>query len=213
VHHTYLLLGLTAIFDLPSTYPYSPEIFMYTTPEQFISATKSGLEAQFAAITAFNKKAFDGLEQFVSLNVNAAKATFEEGTATAQQLINAKDAQEFINLTSAQAKPNADKALAYSRHLASIATATQQEFTKAVESHIAETNAKVVSLIDEVTKNAPAGSEQAVTALKTVVGNISAGYEQLTKSTKQAVQTLEENLANATKQFTQAADKVVVKKK
>ena len=186
---------------------------MYTTPEQFISATKSGLEAQFAAITAFNKKAFDGLEQFVSLNMNAAKATFEEGTATAQQLINAKDAQEFINLTSAQAKPNADKALAYSRHLASIATATQQEFTKAVESHIAETNAKVVSLIDEVTKNAPAGSEQAVTALKTVVGNINAGYEQLTKSTKQAVQTLEENLANATKQFTQAAEKVVVAKK
>ncbi|MBC3832388.1 phasin family protein [Undibacterium amnicola] len=180
---------------------------MYTTPEQFIAATKTNLEAQFAAITALNQKAFEGLEQFVSLNVNAAKATFEEGTAATQQLLNAKDAQELIALASAQAKPNAEKALAYGRHLATITSATQQEFTKAVESHIAETNAKVVSLIDEVTKNAPAGSEQAVTALKSVVGNINAGYEQMSKTTKQAVATLEDNLANATKQFTQAAEK------
>ncbi|MDE2429217.1 MAG: phasin family protein [Burkholderiales bacterium] len=186
---------------------------MYTTPEQFIAATKSNLEAQFASLTALNKKAFEGLEQLVSLNVNAAKATIEEGTAAAKQLVAAKDAQEFFSLTAAQAQPSAEKALAYGRHLASITSATQQEFTKAVEAHIAETNAKVVSLIDEVTKNAPAGSEQAVTALKSVVGNINAGYEQLSKTTKQAVQTLEDNLTKATQQFTQAAEKATAKKK
>ncbi|MDO9191411.1 MAG: phasin family protein [Undibacterium sp.] len=186
---------------------------MYTTPEQFIAATKANLETQFAALTSLNKKAFEGLEQFVSLNVNAAKASFEESTAAAKQLATAKDAQEFISLTTAQAKPTAEKALAYGRHLASITNATQQEFTKAVEAHIAETNAKVTSLIEEVTKNAPAGSEQAVTALKSVVGNINAGYELLTKTTRQAVQTLEDNLANATQQFTQAAEKTVSKKK
>lgn len=185
---------------------------MYTTPEQFIAATKTNLEAQFAALTALNKKTFEGLEQIVSLNVNAAKANFEESTAAVQELVNAKDPQEFIALTQAQAKPNAEKALAYGRHLASITTATQQEFTKAFEAQVADTNAKVITLIDEVTKNAPAGSEQAVTALKTVIGNINAGYDQLTKTSKQAVQTLEDNLANATKQFTQAAEKTSKKK-
>jgi phasin family protein len=186
---------------------------MYTTPEQFIAATKTNLEVQFAALTALNQKAYEGLEQIISLNVSAFKASFEEGTAAAQQLVSAKDAQEFLTLTTAQAKPTAEKALAYGRHLASITSGTQQEFTKAVESQIADTNAKVVALIDEVTKNAPAGSEQAVTALKSVVGNINAGYEQLSKTTKQAVSTLEENLANATKQFTQAAEKTTSKKK
>lgn len=186
---------------------------MYTTPEQFFAASKTGFEAQFAALTALNKKAFEGFEQIVSLNVNAVKATFEEGTAAAQQLVTAKDPQELLNLTTAQAKPSAEKALAYGRHLSTITSATQQEFTKAVESHIAETNAKVISFIDEITKHAPAGSEQAVTALKTAVGNINAGYEQLSKTTKQAVATLEDNLANATKQFTQAAEKTTAKKK
>ena len=185
---------------------------MTTTPEQFIAATKANLEAQFASLTALNKKAFEGLEQIVALNVNAAKASLEEGTATAKQLISAKDPQEFFNLTSAQVQPAAEKALAYGRHLATITSATQQEFSKAVEAHIADTNAKVVALIDEVTKNAPAGSEQAVTALKTVVGNVNAGYEQLAKTTKQAVQTLEENLNKATQQFTQAAEKATAKK-
>ncbi|WP_423679176.1 MULTISPECIES: phasin family protein [unclassified Undibacterium] len=186
---------------------------MSTSPEQFIAATKANLEAQFASLTALNKKAFEGLEQLFALNVNAAKASIEEGTATAKQLLSAKDPQEFFTLTSAQAQPTAEKALAYGRHLASITSATQQEFTKAVEAHIAETNTKVISLIDEVTKNAPAGSEQAVTALKSMVGNINAGYEQLSKTTKQAVETLEENLAKATQQFTQAAEKVTPKKK
>ena len=186
---------------------------MYTTPEQFIAATTAGLQAQFAALTSLNKKAFEGLEQLVSLNVNAAKATFEESSAAAKELANAKDPQAFFAFTAAQAQPGAEKALAYGRHLASITNATQQEFTKAVEAHIAETNAKVSSLIDEVTKNAPAGSEQAVIALKSVVGNINAGYEQISKTTKQAVQTLEENLANATAQFTQAAEKTTGKKK
>jgi len=183
------------------------------TPEQFIASTKANLEAQFASLTSLNKKAFEGLEQLFALNVNAAKASLEEGTAAAKQLLNAKDPQEFFSLTAAQAQPSAEKALAYGRHLASITTATQQEFTKAVEAHIAETNTKVISLIDEVTKNAPAGSEQAVTALKSVVGNINAGYEQLSKTTKQAVQTLEENLNKATQQFTQAAEKATAKKK
>lgn len=186
---------------------------MYTTSEQFVAATKANLENQFAALTSLNKKAFEGLEQIVALNVNAAKATMEETTAAAKQFVGAKDAQEAFSLAAAQAKPSAEKALAYGRHLASITAATQAEFTKAVENHIAETNAKVVSLIDEVTKNAPAGSEQAITALKTVIGNINAGYEQLSKTSKQAIQTLEESLASATQQFTQATEKATTSRK
>jgi phasin family protein len=200
--------------DVAATFAISPtEKTMTTTPEQFIAATKANLEAQFASVAALNKKAFEGLEQLLTLNVNAAKAGLEESTAAAKQLLNAKDPQEFFNLTSAQVQPAAEKVLAYSRHLTSIATATQQEFTKAVETHIADTNTKVIGLIDEVTKNAPAGSEQAVVALKTVVGNINAGYEQLSKTAKQAQQTLEDNLNKATQQFTQAAEKATAKKK
>jgi hypothetical protein len=95
--------------------------------------------------------------------------------------------------------------------VAAIAAGTQAEFTKAAETQIAETNRKVISLVDEVSKNAPAGSENVVAAFKASLGNANAGYEQFTKSTKQAVETIESNVTAAVSQFTQAAQKAVPK--
>ena len=182
---------------------------MFSIPEQFSSATKTNLEAQFALFSSLTGKAFEGIEKIVELNLTAAKATLEESTAAAKQLLSAKDPQEFFSLSAAQAQPSAEKAIAYGRHLAAITSGTQAEFSKAAESQIAETNRKVLSLVEEVTKNAPAGSENAVAILKTAIGNANAGYEQFSKTSKQAVEAIEANLASAVNQFTQVAEKVV----
>lgn len=180
---------------------------MFSIPEQFSSATKASLDAQFALFTSLSGKAFESIEKIVELNLTAAKATLEESTATAKQLLSAKDPQEFFALTAAQAQPAAEKATAYSRHLAAIASGAKEEFSKAAESQIAETNRKVISLVEEVSKNAPAGSENAVAMFKSAIGNANAGFEQFSKSSKQAVETIEANLASAVSQFTQATAK------
>ena len=182
---------------------------MFSIPEQFSSATKTNLEAQFALFSSLTSKAFEGIEKIVELNLTAAKATLEESTAAAKQLLSAKDPQELFSLSAAQAQPSAEKAIAYGRHLAAITSGTQAEFRKAAESQIAETNRKVLSLVEEVTKNAPAGSENAVAILKSAIGNANAGYEQFSKTSKQAVEAIEANLTSAVNQFTQAAEKVV----
>ena len=186
---------------------------MFSLPEEFSAATKSHFEAQLAMITALTSKAFESVEKIVDLNMNAVKASLDESTVAAKQLIAIKDPQELIALTTAQAQPTADKAMAYSRHLASIASSTQAEFTKAAETQIAETNRKVLALVEEVSKNAPAGSEQLVAMMKSAIGNANAGYEQLTKTTKQAVEAMEGNLNNAVAQFSQAAEKTIKSKK
>ena len=184
---------------------------MFAIPEQFSNATKANLESQFAIFSSLTSKAFEGIERLAELNITAAKATLEESSNTAKQLLNAKDPQEFFALTAAQAQPTAEKAISYSRQLASIAAGTQAEFSKAAEEQIAETNRKVVSLVDEVTKNAPAGTENVVAAIKASIGNANAGYEQFTKTAKQAAQAVENNVNAAVTQFTQAAQKVAAK--
>ncbi|NMM36176.1 MAG: phasin family protein [Glaciimonas sp.] len=181
---------------------------MFSVSEQFSSATKANFEAQIAMITSLTNKAFESIEKVIDLNMNAAKSSLEESTVAARQLFSAKDPQEFFSLTSNQAKPTAEKALAYSRHLANIASNAQAEFTKVAETQIAETNRKVLSLIEEVTKNAPAGSENVVAMLKTAIGNANAGYDQLTKTTKQAVETLESNMNTAASKFSDVTSKV-----
>jgi phasin family protein len=180
---------------------------MFSTNDQFSNAAKLNFEAQLAAVTALTNKAFESVAQLVDLNVNAAKASLEQSKATAQQLLAAKDPQEFFTLSAAQSQPNAENVLAYSRNLASIASSAQAEFTKAAETQIAETTRKVSALVDDVAKNAPAGSENAIAMLKSAITNANASYEQLSKTTKQATESLEENVNNAVKQFSQTTAK------
>ena len=180
---------------------------MFAIPEQFSNATKANFESQFAIFSSLTTKAFEGMEKLVELNLTAAKASLEESSITTRQLLAAKDPQEFFSLTAAQAQPSAEKAMSYSRQVAAIAAGTQAEFTKAAEAQIAETNRKVITLVDEVTKNAPAGSENVVAAIKAGIGNANAGYEQLTKTTKQAVEAMETNVNAAVTQFAQAVPK------
>ena len=180
---------------------------MFAIPEQFSNATKANLESQFALLSSLTSKTFESMEKLVELNINTARATLSDSSSTARQLLSAKDPQEFFQLSAAQAQPSAEKALTYSRQLASIASGTGAEFSKAAEGQIVEANRKVISLVDEVSKNAPAGSESYVAAVKTAISNANAGYEQFSKTTKQAVEAIESNLNAAVSQFSATARK------
>jgi phasin family protein len=186
---------------------------MFAIPEQFSNATKATFESQYAIFSSLTSKAFESMEKLMELNISAAKASLEESANTTRQLLGAKDAQEFLSLTAAQVQPGAEKAMAYSRQVAAIAAGTQAEFTKAAETQLAETNSKVISLVDEMSKNAPAGSENVVAAFKASIGNANAGYEQFSKTAKQAAQTMESNVTAAVSQFTQAAQNMAAKAK
>lgn len=180
---------------------------MFTLPEQFSSVAKANFEAQLSLLTSLTGKAFESVEKVVDLNLNVAKASLEDSSIAAKQLISAKDPQEFFSLSAAQAQPTAAKAIAYGRHLAGIATSAQAEFTRAAEEQIAEAGRKVSALVEDVSKNAPAGSENVIAMFKSALGNANAGYEQFTRTTKQAVEVMEANVNSAVSQFSQAAEK------
>jgi len=186
---------------------------MFTSPEHFSAATKANFDTFLAGWSNLTGKAIESVEKIVELNMTVAKTAFEESNAAAKQLISAKDPQEFFTLTAAHVQPTADKALAYARHVATIANGAQAEYTKAAEAHVADANRKVVAFVDEITKNAPAGSEDVVKLLKTAIGNANAGYDQFNKSTKQVVETLEANLNSAVSQISQATTKATSRAK
>ncbi len=186
---------------------------MFSNPDQFSNATKASFDAQLSAMSDLANKALHSVAELVELNMNTVKATLEHSSAAAQQILAAKDAQEVMAVGSAQAQPNAEKALAYARHLAGIAAKAQAEFTKAAEERMAETSRHVSTLMDDLSKSAPAGSENAIAMIKASIANASAGYEQLTKAAKQAGETLEDNISQATKHFVPATEKPARSKK
>jgi phasin family protein len=179
---------------------------MFSIPEQFSAASKANVAAQLALFSTLSSKAFESVEKLIELNINAAKSSLVESNAAAKQLLAAKDVQELMSLSSAYAQPNAEKALAYGRQLAGIASGVQAEITKAAETQVAESSRKVLELVEELSKSAPAGSESAFAFVKTAIGNAGAGYEQFSKTTKQAVDTMEANLHTAVNTFAQTTE-------
>ncbi len=178
---------------------------MFSAADQLSNATKASIDSQLAAMSELANKALHSVAELVELNITTAKESLAQTSAAAQQMLTAKDAQEFFSLTSTQAQPQAEKVLAYGRHIASIATKAQAEFTKTTEARVAETAKQVNKLINDLAEAAPAGSENAIALLKTSVANANATYEQIVKASKQAFESMEDSVNEATKHFAPAA--------
>ncbi len=180
---------------------------MFPIQDQISVATKNSLEANLAMYTALTNKTLESVEKLVNLNITAVKASMEESSAAARQLLAAKDPQEFISVVTAQAKPALEKAVAYGNHVSGIASSARAEFVKAAEAQIAALNNKVNELVEEVSKKAPAGTEGMVTIVKSALGNANDGYGQFVSTAKQAMEALEANVNAAVGQFVKVAGK------
>jgi len=169
-------------------------MLMYVTPEQIAATNKAGVEA----ILGFANSQFAAFERLSALSFNATKSAFEESVDHAKSLLGAKDIQEFVNLNTAVAQPNLEKAIAYSRSVYEIASQTQGEIAKFIEAQAAEFNKNLVGLLDKVSKNAPAGSDVAVAAVKSALATAGSAYDSFNKVAKQATEIAEANFAAAT---------------
>lgn len=166
---------------------------MYTTPEQLAGVNKANVET----LLTFANTSFASAERIAALNLNTARTLLEDSVANAKTLLSAKDAQEFLNLQTSLAQPIVEKAIAYSRSLYEIAMQTQEEFGKIVESQFAEVNKNVASALDKAAKNAPAGSDVAVSAVKQMIAAANSAYDNFNKVAKQAHEIAEANVTAA----------------
>ena len=162
---------------------------MTYTAEQLVAAQKANVETLFDLTT----KTFEGVEKLVALNLQVAKTSLAEAAETAQAALTVKDAQEFFALQASLLQPSAEKAAAYSRHLYEIIAGTNAEVSRVAESTIADGQKKVLSLVDNAVKNAPAGTENAVALVKSAVAAANNAYESVTKAAKQAGEVAEAN--------------------
>ena len=160
------------------------------TVEQITAAQQANLNTMFG-LTA---KAFEGVEKLIELNIQASKAAMAESAYKAHALLAVKDAQELIAMQAAMVQPLAEKAAAYSRHVYEIASGTAAEFNAAAESQSAEAQKKFMTVVDNASKNAPAGSETAVAVMKSAVAAANNAVESVQKAVKQATELAESNM-------------------
>lgn len=167
---------------------------MYAAPEQLSTASKANVEAALNLANA----AFASAERLAALNLNTARSLLEDTVNNAKALMAAKDMQELLNLQASMSQPAMEKAVAYARSLYEIASQTQEEFGKIFEGQFAEVNRNVTTVLDKAAKNAPAGSDVAVAAVKSAIAAANSAYDTMTKAAKQVAEIAEANVAAAT---------------
>jgi phasin family protein len=167
---------------------------MYVTPEQIQAASKANVETFLAVANT----QFAALEKLANIQASAMKSAFEDSIANTRALLGAKDVQEFVSLQNSFAQPTLEKAMAYSRSVYEVATGANAELSKVAERRVAEWNENFVSMLDKVSKNAPAGSDVAVAAVKSMLAAANSAYDNFTKVAKQATEIAEANVAAAT---------------
>jgi phasin family protein len=173
--------------------------------EQLTALNKSHLDAalRFTEITS------ESLEKLADLQFKMAKTAFADGVKTAKQLGTVKDASELAAVGGALSQPTWEKAQAYAKSVYEVATTTQAEISSLLEQQLSEVSKNVLGVLDGALRNAPAGSEGAVAAVKSVVQSASAAYESMLKATKQMVVVAESNAATTAAQVTAPRKKVV----
>lgn len=174
---------------------------MSAIPEQVVAGQKASLNNLLAVQGAM----FSGFEKLVDLHLKVIKASLDEVAETTQKAIAVKDAQEALAFTSSLAQPNAEKAMAYSKHVYDIFSGVQVDLTKLTEEQIAQGQQQISDVIDQVAQNAPTGSEGAIALVKNSMATANNAYESAVKAARQASDAVESNITAATQAASEAA--------
>lgn len=168
-------------------------------PEEF---AKSGVN--FALF--FANTAFDGIERLAVLNLAASRSAFEAFISNVNTLLGVKDFKSFVEVQKELAAPSLEKGIEYSRNVIAIASDAKEKIAKQVETHVADTSAKVSGMVEKALESAPAGSEVAVAAVKTAMKSANEAMDGLNKVAKQAAEVAEASVAAATEATIKAAN-------
>jgi len=164
------------------------------TVEQVLAANKANVDTLFG----LTNKAFEGVERLVELNLQVARTALSEAAEGAKAAMSVKDAQELLSLQAGLLQPTAEKAVAYGRHVYDIAATTNAEVGKLAEAQVAEIQKKFLSGVDSAIKNAPAGTESAVSLVKSAIAAANNAYESVQKAAKQAAEIADANIQAVT---------------
>lgn len=180
---------------------------MSVTPETIAAAAKVNAEASLNSASAFVAAVFTAVERVSTLNLATARTAFDDSVAFSKAIIAAKDPKALAALNLGAVTPAVEKGVAYGRSLSVIGGDTQEELTKLVEAEAAALGKNFDTALEGLFKNAPAGSEAAVKAVKTALANANSAYEGASKAAKQVAAAAQASVEKAAEVAVESVEK------
>jgi phasin family protein len=171
-------------------------------PESYSAVQKANVDAFYG----YANVAFEGLQKLTALNLQAARAVWADTQVTAQAALSATDAQALLTQQSTRSAVAAERILSYNRALYDIALTTHTGFATLAGARYEAYNERMQTLVESLSKQVPAGSEAAASALKKVFASSNALYDSVNKTVRQAVHMAEGSLEAVLPRQSDASD-------
>lgn len=171
------------------------------TSEQVSEQLLAANQAFFAHLQGVFDTAISGTEKLAALNLATSRSTLREQLGSTQSWLEARDLPHSLSrqqLLLQSLQPNLEQALGYWRSLYAIATETQESWTKLAESQQSEINKSIATLLDQLSQGAPAGSEVAVSAVRSALSAANSAFENVNKAARQVAEITEASVNAAT---------------
>ena len=101
---------------------------------------------------------FESTERLVDLQMRTAKETLAQSMRHVKAFSEVRNVQDFVALQSNAARPDLDKALAYSRDLYAVATDAQARIGKILKSRLSGMGSEIITAGDQAARSAPASA-------------------------------------------------------
>ncbi len=141
---------------------------------------------------------FSGVEKYAELNMGAAKSAVLETGDDFLAALSATSATDALAAQASLVKPLIEKSISYSRSVYNIAAQTNAALVELAESQFSGLHDSMMVSMDEMAKNAPAGSESLVTIFKSSMAAGQNAIDTAKQSAKKAMQQAEQQAAAVT---------------
>ena len=180
---------------------------MLTLEQQVAETRKANLGLFFDV----SNKAIEDVGKLAALNAQAIRSTLEDTFDLVQKSLSMKEPREWLAMQNSAASLMADRMQSYCGQVFDLVSATQADFARIGKAQCETYGRQMKSVMEDVARNAPAGSEATMTALDSALAAANTLYETLQSSGQQAVEATRSNLeiaSAAAKSATRAVDPV-----
>ncbi|MBK6638426.1 MAG: phasin family protein [Rhodocyclaceae bacterium] len=140
-----------------------------------------------------------GTEQLLALNLRTARSALESSLETSRSVMSGKTPTDLLDLPSSLGHPVLETTLGYLRSIYDIQLQTAEELAALTETQRDAFNKNLFSALDSVAESGPAGSDVAISAVKSAFAAANSAYDNLSKATRQAADLAEANVEAATR--------------
>jgi len=167
----------------------------FFNPEKLQTVQKANLDL----LQQISGKVFASVEQLSQLQFKALRESTEEQFEGVRKLLAVRDPQGFADLQASFSQPNAqtERLAEFNRQVQALIVGTHSDIAQLTSNQVEAGTAQVQEFVEEISKNAPAGSEPVVAAFKSGLANAGTVFENAQKTAKQATEAAQGNFDSA----------------